>query len=386
LVQYNPPSGWIREGKAPEFDVTTHASPTPGDTAELTFQGTSISVYGSLAGGNGQSQMNFTIDGAMSGSYQTPQTPRPHGVHNSLFFTSAALEEASHTLTITVDQDPSNPNATIFLDYFVYTTASPAGRTMLIDDSNTNLTYSPDWQTINDCDNCLEGTQHISESPGAWVAFTFEGTQISLNDPSGSPPDGFEASVAIDEFPPAAIHSTGKNQLFSSHELNSGTHTMNITVLNGNSFAIDYFLVTSNLAVPTSPVADSPPPSSLTLPSASTLASEITSATPVPSAASLAGAQTTKAPPIAAIVGGAVGGLAFLLLLLLVLLMWRRRARRSNQPDFEYPEMFSTQPWPIQQTANRGSVGSMRTLTEGEEERPKNFGKSRPPSRYIYYE
>jgi hypothetical protein len=28
----------------------------------------------------------------------------------------------------------------------------------------------------------------------------------------------------------------------------------------------------------------------------------------------------------------------------------------------------------------------MTTLTEGDEERPKNFGKTRPPSRYIYYE
>jgi len=156
---------------------------------------------------------------------------------------------------------------------------------------------------------------------------------------------------------------------------------MNITVLNGNSFAIDYFLATSNLGITTST-----PTSNIVLPSTSTLASESASPTSLPNTASLAGAQTTTAPPIAAIVSGAVGGLAILLLLLVAVLMWRRRARRSNQPDFEYPEMFSTQPWPIQQTANRGSVGSMRTLTEDAEERPKNFGKSRPPSRYIYYE
>jgi hypothetical protein len=49
LVQYNffqpsplVPTGWAREGKAPEFDSTTHASATPGDTAKLTFNGVSI--------------------------------------------------------------------------------------------------------------------------------------------------------------------------------------------------------------------------------------------------------------------------------------------------------------------------------------------------------
>jgi hypothetical protein len=49
LVQYNffqandhKPDGWIREGKAPEFASTSHASATPGETAKLTFNGASI--------------------------------------------------------------------------------------------------------------------------------------------------------------------------------------------------------------------------------------------------------------------------------------------------------------------------------------------------------
>jgi hypothetical protein len=49
LVQYNffqpddnKPDGWIREGKTPEFESSTHASATPGETAKLTFNGASI--------------------------------------------------------------------------------------------------------------------------------------------------------------------------------------------------------------------------------------------------------------------------------------------------------------------------------------------------------
>jgi hypothetical protein len=41
LVQYNSPSGWIVTGLVPEFELTTHASATPGDTATLAFEGAS---------------------------------------------------------------------------------------------------------------------------------------------------------------------------------------------------------------------------------------------------------------------------------------------------------------------------------------------------------
>jgi hypothetical protein len=104
---------------------------------------------------------------------------------------------------------------------------------------------------------------------------------------------------------------------------------MNVTLLTGDSTAIDYFLVSSTLGPPT-------PATSLQL--VGTPVSSLPPAgTPAPDGAqkpvssSLATSQGSKAPPIAAIVGGAVGGLALLLLLLLVLLMWRRRSQRVNQ-------------------------------------------------------
>ncbi|KAJ7874441.1 hypothetical protein B0H13DRAFT_1020047 [Mycena leptocephala] len=188
LVEYNfvqanghSPDGWIREGKAPEFEASVHASATSGNTAKLTFNGTSISVFGSLAGlGNGFSTWKFDIDGTTSGSYDAP--PASARIQNQHFWTSPDLDAKSHTLTITVDQDSSiNPSRTILLDYFVYTPTSAAGKTILSDDSDESISYSPEgWQSLTNSTNFLESTQHVSESAGSWVALTFEGNSDRL--------------------------------------------------------------------------------------------------------------------------------------------------------------------------------------------------------------
>jgi len=381
LVQYN--GGWIRHnGKPIEFEATTHASQTPGDTATLKFDGTSMSVYGTIA--PGQARMNFSIDGVEPSSFDAQASNTTHNVH---FWTSLPLQETSHTLTIAVDNDirsEGNEIGTLFLDYFVYKTVSAGERTTLIDDSDPSVIYSPDWQTVNDCDSCLEGTKHVSPLGGSWVALNFEGSNISLN---GSA-NGKELSVLLDGNTMPIPTDKNNPQLFSlpvSPLGNSQSHTMNITAVNGDSFAIDSFLVTPSLqgVVDTTSatggggdgVTGSLGPDPTTLSSSGSMNPQV------------AGVSTSKPPPIAAIVGGAVGGLAILLLLLVALLMWRRRQRRSEQPGFEYPEMAATHPWPVEPATKRGSVSSMTTLTEdGDPQNPKNFGKARPASRYIYYE
>ncbi|KAF8130409.1 hypothetical protein K438DRAFT_1643926 [Mycena galopus ATCC 62051] len=178
-VQYNPPGGWSRAGIFPEFDATTHTSVTRGDTAALKFEGTGISVYGTVAptGSTGQSKLNFSIDGVQHGSYEGPVVPG--ALHNHLFWASPTLNETSHQLSITVDHDTSLPQAfvkgTFFLDYFVYTTTATAGKAVLVDDNDWNVTYSSDgWQNSNNSD-CLESTQHISMSAGSWAALSFNG-------------------------------------------------------------------------------------------------------------------------------------------------------------------------------------------------------------------
>jgi hypothetical protein len=218
---------------------------------------------------------------------------------------------------------------------------------VLFDDNDASLAYSPDWQANTNSDSGLQGTEHVSTSARAWVALSFEGeraylllwhvtyclrpgTQISLFGPSGQ--KGLQAYVVIDGSDSQSGVITqfqNQNQLFASSVLPFGHHTMNVTLLTGDSTAIDYFLVASTLSPPTPATTlqfagtsvSSPPPPGTPAPDGAQK----------PASSSLASSQGSKAPPIAAIVGGAVGGLALLLLLLLAVLMWGHRSRRVNQ-------------------------------------------------------
>ncbi|KAJ6511167.1 hypothetical protein C8R45DRAFT_402134 [Mycena sanguinolenta] len=307
LVQYSPPGGWSTSGVAPEFEVTAHASATPGDTATLVFEGISIGVYGSVAPSSGQSSLNFSIDGMDMGSFKAP--PVPVAVHNQLFWTSPVFNEKQHTLVVTVNTSELR-SLTLFLDYFVYITNSTAGQTLLIDDTDASVDYSPDgWQSFNSTDNCLESTQHVSTSIGSWATASFNGTGISLFGPPGQ--KGFSASIVVDGTQPVTSRSQtglGENQLFNTSGLSPGPHTINVTILEGN-LGIDYSIVSH---------AGSPAP-----------------ATPQPASAPTGTPQSGSSkttPLIVATVGGAIGGLIVLVLLSAVMIWQRRRrsARRNN--------------------------------------------------------
>ncbi|KAF8130411.1 hypothetical protein K438DRAFT_1999443 [Mycena galopus ATCC 62051] len=311
LVQYSPPGGWNRFGQAPEFDNTTHASATSGDTATLAFVGTSISVYGTQAGNIGKSRLNFSVDGVVLDSIEARLMPET--LHNQLFWTSPTFNETEHQLVITRTEDQGTPgaklNSTFFLDYFVYTTTATARQSVLFDDSDASVIYSlGGWQPNTTSQDCLEGTQHVSTSAGSWVALSFDGTGISL---VGSPSHtGFTASIVLDGSQPVMSHT---QQLFSTSLLPSGPHTINITVLDASPLGIDYFLVQDDLEIPNVSLTSSP-----------SSGSTRTAAPGTPQSSKL---------PIAAVVGGAMGGLVVLVLALTFILIWRRRARARRNDD-----------------------------------------------------
>ncbi|KAJ7711296.1 hypothetical protein B0H14DRAFT_2645839 [Mycena olivaceomarginata] len=335
-VHYNTPGGWLETGDVSQFNGTAHASGTQGDTVTLVFEGTLISVYGTEAPSGGQSRLNFSIDGTDVGFYQLQASAGP-AVNNQLFWTSPHFEEASHKLVITVDQDASlspHVNPTFLLDYFIYKTTSTAGKTVVIDDNDPSVTYSPKWN-LNHSDSQLESTRHVSNTQldGAWAAVSFNGaayffllnattrecpgTGISL---FGSFPldQGFKASVAIDESQSGIVsQSQNQNSLFDSGALPAGPHTINVTVLDGHQLNIDYFLVKNDL--------------------------ESSSVTPTPSSPTASGGPTQTGAPgtpvvsktsnTAPIVGGAIGGLVILALILILVLIRRRRARTRQNSD-----------------------------------------------------
>ncbi|KAJ6511180.1 hypothetical protein C8R45DRAFT_1089295 [Mycena sanguinolenta] len=313
LVQYSPPDGWFKKGEPPEFDDTTHASETSGDTAALplaavllgatatefdatthtavvtgstaalVFEGTSIGVYGTLGTLNyGQSRLNFSIDGLYIGSYLAPLVST--NFQNTLFFISPALNETQHELVVTVDQNVAPLNVTLFLNYFIYTTTSTARKTLLVDDADASVTYSPNgWESSNSSDSCLGSTQHVSASVGSWAATSFNGTGISVVGSISQ--TGFNASVVID----------------------GGQPVISRIVLEGNALGIDYFLVKGP------PLAAS------------------TQSQPVPPSHTSATPQSPKKLPLVAIVGGAIGGLV-ILMLLGVAVIYKRRGRAHHDP------------------------------------------------------
>ncbi|KAJ6511168.1 hypothetical protein C8R45DRAFT_1162721 [Mycena sanguinolenta] len=231
LVQYSAPGGWFASGKAPEFGATTHASATPGDTATLVFEGISIGVYGTIVPNFGHSSLNFSIDGVDIGFYQAPVVPT--ATQNQLFWKSSIFSEARHTLVVTVNHTSMHGTSripTFFLDYFIYNTTSTAGQTLLIDDTDASVDYSPD------------------------------GTGISLFGPPGQ--KGFSASIVVDRTQPVLSQSQtglGENQFFNTSGLSPGPHIINVTVLEGN-LSIDYFIVTNSPATGQSGTSQSKKP------------------------------------------------------------------------------------------------------------------------------
>ncbi|KAK7018406.1 hypothetical protein R3P38DRAFT_1299656 [Favolaschia claudopus] len=318
FVKYNSQSGWEKWGlPSVEFNGTTHASATRGDTATLEFQGTSISVYGSLGPSAPGARLNFSLDGLDAGSFIGNGTPRSQ--HNQLFWTSSTVQEASHTLVVTVDHDTATPqvnqlNRTFFLDYFIYNTSSvnAPGTKEFIDDTDAKVIYSDHWNAGKD-DGSLQGTFHTNKLPGAWAAIKFQGTSISLFGATSG-----NLSYVIDSLPPVTIPARSRlsGLVFQSNGLSSSSHTLNITALSPADLAIDSFFVATAGGNATS--------------SQSSQSSTATSRSEASPTSSSPQQQKSHAAKLPSVIGGVVGGVVLLVLISAFVLLRRRRNRARN--------------------------------------------------------
>ncbi|KAF5311987.1 hypothetical protein D9619_003789 [Psilocybe cf. subviscida] len=113
-VVYSP--GWDQAGSKFEFNSTTSWTKVAGSTAKVTFRGTSISVYGTVSGGNPKSiapTSVYSVDGGSPKIFQATQTGRAQ--YRVLFFDSGVLPDAVHSVEIShpILSDP------LFLDLFL---------------------------------------------------------------------------------------------------------------------------------------------------------------------------------------------------------------------------------------------------------------------------
>ncbi|KAJ7206339.1 hypothetical protein GGX14DRAFT_698435 [Mycena pura] len=309
---------WEDAGVSEEFNGTTRWSAVQGSAASLTFVGTSITVFGTVAAIDPPQapSMEFVIDNTV-GTY-TPAKNMTADVHHEALYTSPTMSNGTHTLVMT--QSAAQAAGVMYLDYIMYNTTSTDVGQYFIDDRDPRIQYDPQWGMFGS-DPDFQHTSQASSSAGASLTLPFEGRGISLY---GGIINGsvLNASMVVDGGPPvffvpsiqpAAV--TTNNLIFNSGDLSSGKHTLVVTAENDQAVWVDYFLVT-------------PPTQSAVSVSASTASPAVPSASTDPPSASHTG--KTEATLIATIAGAAIGSLV---LTLLAVLLWRRTKRRGRRQD-----------------------------------------------------
>ncbi|EKM50819.1 uncharacterized protein PHACADRAFT_213681 [Phanerochaete carnosa HHB-10118-sp] len=107
-----------------EFDGTTHGALTNGSTIEFTFNGTSVTFYGTVPGAptGSPSTSSFMVDNGEKVLVMTPQPADP--MYQYAYFASGPLEDGMHTLVVTaVNTDQEDM---LWFDYLEYALISAA--------------------------------------------------------------------------------------------------------------------------------------------------------------------------------------------------------------------------------------------------------------------
>ncbi|KAJ7791442.1 hypothetical protein B0H14DRAFT_3500397 [Mycena olivaceomarginata] len=116
-IQYTP--AWRKFPSDLDFDNTSQASTSAGDSFSLQFEGQGISFYGDL-NNNGSVSFNasIVIDGRPP-LYFTPPIQSEAVTTNNLIYDSGGLSDGNHTLVVTAQNDQA-----VWVDYFLITTTS----------------------------------------------------------------------------------------------------------------------------------------------------------------------------------------------------------------------------------------------------------------------
>ncbi|KAJ6453816.1 hypothetical protein C8R45DRAFT_631715 [Mycena sanguinolenta] len=306
LVHYS--GTWVSAGAPLEFNSTTKVSQVQGVTASITFEGTSIAVFGTVALVNPpDSSLDFVVDNSITGTY-TPPANMTTGVHHEQLWMSPSLTNGTHTLTIT--QTQAQQAGVIYLDYFLYNTTSTSVESYFIDDTDSRIQYSAGWnQVATEAD--FGQSLHGSSAAGDSFSLQFEGKSISMWGAinNGSTGQVLNASLVIDNGPPVFFVPpiqtavlTHNNLIFDSGELSNGAHTLLVTAENNYTVWMDYFLITP--ATATAATTSAP--------------------------ASTSSSHSSASLPIAAVIGAAVGAVVLLVIVAGTLFFLRRRKTSAD--------------------------------------------------------
>jgi len=258
------------------------------------------------------------------------------------------------------------------------------GKTLFVDDADTVVQYSGAWSEPS-FEDYFQHTAHVSTVAGSAVSFTFKGNFVSLNGPIVYGPDGrgLNASVVIDggspsflaqTLPTLAGNTTFNSPIFTSSGLASGTHNLVITTLdNDHPLYVDYFLFgdTSGAASSSPTPAAGASGQAIAPPSASAPAI----APPIGSSS-----RISRAPNVAAIVGGVVGAVAVIAILIVGFLFWRHWRRRRR--EIETPPSRTVFTSPNARWQQRMSAASSVTTLAGRDDDDLPYSERKEP-RYL---
>jgi len=232
------------DGSADQYSASSFTlTQTQGGVASFTFNGTGVNIFGSKRANHGFYQI--AMDGAGLSPVSGQATPDQFQV--SLFNTSA-LPMGQHTVTLT-----NQGSSFVDIDFITWETAIGQDNEQLIvntsQDTDPAFVYQPAsaWgtQPIN-LGTFSGGSGHVTNTPGAFLTYTFKGAGISLYGPIG--PNMSAYSVSVDggpstKFSANRLFYTPQVLLYHANNLGPGTHNVKVSynaITSGQTLAIDY--------------------------------------------------------------------------------------------------------------------------------------------------
>lgn len=209
----------------------------PGATAEVSFEGTGLALYGQKAA-NGPI-LSVTIDGVPmeDADFYAPSTTGSE----ELVWQVEGLEDVVHQAVFTFT-DRANPSAAPIqgamqaaIDYFVVTSEEtqpelPAGQQSRVEDTDAAMSFDDTWAPY--------GNIHYTGTVGATMSFTFTGNAVELYGDVNY--TGLTFDVSIDGQPAGTADTyapsyAAETKIYSASGLQEGEHRLTLTYTGENN-------------------------------------------------------------------------------------------------------------------------------------------------------
>ncbi|KAJ8088443.1 hypothetical protein PM082_022516 [Marasmius tenuissimus] len=132
---YTPPQDWHKDGVEAEFMHSTHWTQAVDAQMIFRFEGTKVTVYGTISGDLATSPtLNFfDVDNGEPVSWSA--SPQKQPVYNQLMFSSPTLEDGVHTLTMKATANFSHT----YIDYLEFAPSRPSPSSFTLSTPSTPI-------------------------------------------------------------------------------------------------------------------------------------------------------------------------------------------------------------------------------------------------------